>query len=117
MTIRSSRVLIALIALGATSTLAVTVQAATPSADNADVPSVIVRYSELDASSSDGARHLYARLKAAARTVCTPLEGRSLAQKESYDRCYNTALEAAVTKVDHETLSALHVQAHRGSAS
>jgi UrcA family protein len=117
MNIGSSRSLIALIALAGTCTLAATANAGNLSIINADVPSVAVNYSDIDASSSDGARQLYVRLKAAARLVCAPMDGSSLAQKGSFTRCYNTALEAAVTKVDHETLSALHLQAHRDSAS
>lgn len=84
-----------------------------------DPPSIKVSYAELDLSKPAGAQELYRRIKRAAKAVCgssfsTADLRRSLNQK----KCYESAIDDAVSRVDRPVLSALHKEdtARFGSA-
>jgi UrcA family protein len=76
---------------------------ATPSEN--DVPSAVVHFADLDLTRSDGVAVLYRRLKSAAETVCAPQTGRDLRSQTRYKACWQSALAAAVAKVDQPALT------------
>ena len=87
-------------------------------ADSTDPRSLIVKYEELDLTSSQGAAALYARLRSASKTVCAPLQGRELRQHTAFQDCYKQALSNAVVRVNRESVTALHQRAtHNERAS
>jgi UrcA family protein len=73
-----------------------------------NVPSVVVHFADLDLSRSEGTRVLYQRLKGAAETVCAPLDDRDLARHMRFTACVQSAISAAVAKVDQPTLAAYY---------
>jgi UrcA family protein len=77
----------------------------------------IVRYGDLNLDSEQGAQALYARLRSAAREVCSPLESIEMSRQRQWKSCFNNALATAVGQVDKTMLSALHVQAVNRSKS
>ncbi|MGH8137403.1 MAG: UrcA family protein [Steroidobacteraceae bacterium] len=88
-----------------------TLAAGTASASRAsdELPSVTVKYGDLDLSTTAGATALYGRIKRAARTVC----GMDSIQPEervygNWKPCYNQAIATAVTKVNSPMLTAVH---------
>jgi len=72
-----------------------------------DVPSVTVRYADLDLSTSAGANELYQRIQAAAKQVCGP-PGADLIEQTGWRRCYRMAVGDAVRKVNSPLLIAVH---------
>jgi UrcA family protein len=80
--------------------LATTVQAE-------DVPSKIVRFSDLNISNSDGAKTLYNRIHAAARDVCEKSTGTDPILKAAYKGCVETAIDKAVKDVNAPMLTQL----------
>lgn len=70
-----------------------------------------VAYGDLDLDSADGAQALYARLRYAARQVCSPLDGRDLGSKRLWRTCVDGALASAVAQVNKPQVTALHRQA------
>jgi len=89
-----------LLALGSTAAT----QAFTP---DESVPSIAVRYSDLDVSSDEGARALYRRILEAAQRVCDPHSSDVMALLgEHY--CRQQAIERAVHSVGSPRLAALH---------
>ena len=73
-----------------------------------EAPSINVGYADLDLNTADGVEALYARLRTAARHVCSQHEGRTLINAAEWQACYDQALSTAVSKVKSESLSALH---------
>jgi UrcA family protein len=73
-----------------------------------DPPAVIVRFSDLDLTHSQGVTVLYQRLKNAAETVCALQNGRDLGSQTRYKMCWRSALGTAVAKVDQPALTAYH---------
>jgi UrcA family protein len=71
-----------------------------------NVPTVVVHFADLDLSRSEGAIVLYRRLKGAAATVCAPLDDREIARHVSFEACVQSAISAAVAKVDKPALTA-----------
>jgi UrcA family protein len=69
------------------------------------LPSVVVQYADLDVSHSTGASALYHRLRGAAETVCSPLDGRDLASRAAFNACVQSALNTAVAKVNQPALT------------
>lgn len=79
--------------------------------------SVVVSYADLDLAEADGARKLYARLKAAARQVCGPVPSvREHRETADYQACHARALSKAVNRIGSQQLYALHA-ARTGGAS
>ena len=75
---------------------------------NADPAQVAVRFSDLDLTRVEGAAVLYRRLKRAAETVCTPVEGRGLTNARIFKKCVDSGVEAAVIQVDRPMLTAYY---------
>lgn len=74
-----------------------------------ELPSVKVKYGDLNLSTIEGATALYGRIKRAARTVC----GLDNLQPEeriygNWKPCYDQAVASAVTKVNSPMLTAVH---------
>jgi UrcA family protein len=69
-----------------------------------------VAYGDLNLDSEQGAKVLYVRLRRAAENVCLPLDGRDLAQRGNWQRCFNNAVASAVAQVNKTTVTALHNQ-------
>lgn len=83
----------------------VSAQAAQPARE---LPSVTVRYADLDLNTAGGVDALYGRLRAAARAVCDVRAGRPLVEANAALACYRQVLAAAVDNVKSPTLSAVH---------
>jgi UrcA family protein len=74
----------------------------------AELPRVTVRYTDLNLNTRAGVEALYARLRAAARDVCSVGLRRSLNDVMASKRCYRQTLATAVETIKWPTLSALH---------
>ncbi len=77
-------------------------------ADSGDVPQLTVKYGDLNLSSSQGTSALYARIKSAAKSVCSELDGRDLHSRMQFDSCVDKATLGAVVNVNNASLSALY---------
>jgi len=77
-------------------------------APSQDAPSVIVHFADLDLTHGDGVAVLYRRLKGAAETVCALQGGRDLRSQMRFKMCWQSALGAAVNKVDRPALTAYY---------
>lgn len=112
-----TRILGTMIAIAGTFGLALAAHAG--DARTADAPKhadVVVRYSDLNLNSNDGARVLYARLSAAADEACgREPSARELKARMQYKACYDRTLEKAVGKVGNPGVQALHA-VHRDGA-
>jgi UrcA family protein len=93
-----------LIATAAFSALALGFTPVGTAADSADVPTVIVKYADLNVSSFPGATALYGRIRSAAQTVCRSFDGRDLVSKTLMAHCINKAIARAVTEVNEPAL-------------
>ena len=77
------------------------------------VPSVAVKYGDLDLGSPAGARVLFRRIEAAAKTACGGAPDiRQLDQLARFEACRRSAVARAVVAVDSPMLTAM---AHSGS--
>ena len=74
----------------------------------ADLPSVVVKYGDLNLDSKAGVATLHSRLKNAAATVCSPLNSRVLGLREQYEQCVSDAMARSVAAVGDPNLSRLH---------
>jgi UrcA family protein len=70
-----------------------------------DRPQVVVHFADLDLSRSQGAAVLYHRLRAAAETVCAPIDDRDLGSYVRFKECVQSALSTAVAEVDRPALT------------
>ncbi len=73
-----------------------------------DVPSVVVKYSDLNLATQDGVNHLYRRLMAAARQVCPDAPIRDLGAMSRAEQCRNEAVARAIRQIDNPQLAALY---------
>jgi UrcA family protein len=80
-----------------------TARAALPAA----TPSVRVDYGDLDLATQQGSHELYARINAAARQVCGPVDPRDLAGVMSARACKARAIAQAVRDVNSPNLAAM----------
>jgi UrcA family protein len=67
-----------------------------------------VRYTELNASSAQGAAVLYNRIGAASAEVCSPLDHGDLASKMHMKACIQKAIVDAVSQVNQPALTAVY---------
>lgn len=79
---------------------------------SAQETAVRVSYSDLNLNNQDGITALYNRLQAASRAACGPQrsvsEAGSVNRLTSNKRCYEDALDNAITAIDHPGLNRLH---------
>ena len=76
-------------------------------ADDTTVPQVIVKFGDLDVSTSQGAAALYRRIHGAAVNVCSRMYVDKLAYKWHESTCLQKVIGDAVIKVNRPTLSAV----------
>jgi UrcA family protein len=69
----------------------------------------VVKYADLDVSGPAGATTLYKRLTAAARQVCSGLDGMRLDEKQRFHRCMAEATTNAVAAVGQPALTEMHL--------
>ena len=94
--------------------VAASVPAICAAADSSDVPSVVVKFADLNLSNPEGVAVLYRRINAAARDVCKSYDIHSGSDRlaGSADPCVRKALQDAVNKVGHPALSAMYNAKH-----
>lgn len=73
-----------------------------------EVPTVVVRYGDLNLATESGARKLYHRLSVAAQAVCPVEDARQLAALDSNRTCRANAIARAVHQINSPQLAALH---------
>jgi UrcA family protein len=83
---------------------------ATSTAADEAVRQVVVRYDDLNLTSTRGASTLYSRINAAAREVCdaSDLLSRELGTRAAVDACVQKAISGAVTDVGRSELFAIY---------
>jgi UrcA family protein len=74
----------------------------------AQMPSVAVNYADLNLNTPAGVEALYARLRAASRSVCNVGQGRALADAMASKSCYREVLATSVGNANLPTLTARH---------
>ena len=94
--------------------LALGFQSAAHAAPPQNVPSVVVKFADLDLSRSEGARVLYQRLKRAAEAICAPLDDRELARHMHFTACLQNAISTAVVKANRPALTAYYTAKTNG---
>jgi len=75
--------------------------------DASSPPQVIVKFADLDVSTSQGAAALYGRIHGAAVNVCSRMYTDAQAYKWHEDACLRKVIGDAVIKVNRPTLSAV----------
>jgi len=95
--------------VGVVGSLSLSAQAGEPAQPTQVTKHVTVRYSDLEIAGTEGARALYARLRAAAQEACgpTPLV-REHREWADFRACHDRALNEAVREIDNKQLYALH---------
>jgi UrcA family protein len=99
---RSFKLLLPAIALAMTGIATAGVRA------DAEVPSVVVQYGDLNLNSKAGVLKLRARLRSAARSVCSALDTSVLGTHGRYDACVDDALSKSIAAVGNVNLSNYH---------
>jgi UrcA family protein len=79
-------------------------------ADSVAVPSITVKFGDLNVASPEGASALYGRIRMAAKEVCSPLSARDLASQARMGACVHKAIADAVTKVNQPALFLVYNQ-------
>lgn len=82
--------------------------AALPAQADPEFPKLTVDYQDLNLSREPDVERLYARLRGAARSVCSSWDGRTLYERMQYRQCFDSALTAAVNDVNVTVLTRLH---------
>jgi UrcA family protein len=104
---RSSPAKLALLMLG--SVVAATgVGAANAATANSDVPSIVVKYSELSLATDAGVKELYRRIESAAKQVCPQPTIRDLIFAQRVVECRDQAVARAIRQIDNSRLAALY---------
>jgi UrcA family protein len=106
-TVKSNGVVIGRVAVLVGCLLAGSVGAAQAATSTDEVPSVVVRYGDLDLSTTKDARVLYQRISDAARQVCPYENSRVLMQVSKNRACREAAIERAVNAVNSPQLAAM----------
>lgn len=78
------------------------------SAADANPLQALVKYGDLNVSSTEGATVLYNRIRAAAEQVCRPLDSRDFAFQRLKEACIHNAIADAVTKVNQPALFSVY---------
>jgi UrcA family protein len=72
------------------------------------VPSVTVKYSDLNLSTDEGATRLYTRIRGAAREVCPDTNPRDLKTFADSKACQSAAIARAVREIQSPRLAAVY---------
>jgi len=83
-------------------------------ADGVGAP-VKVKYSDVDATSAQGAAILYDRIRSAAESVCSPLDHGDVLSRQHKGACLQNLIAHAVDTVDTPALRAVYVAKSGGS--
>ncbi len=75
---------------------------------DAETPSVVVEYGDLNLNTRAGIVKLHARLRSAAQNVCSPLESRVIGRLGEYEACVSKAITQSVAAVGNDSLSKYH---------
>jgi UrcA family protein len=78
------------------------------SADTSDIPSVTVKFSDLDISRPAGATKLYGRIQGAANLVCSAYDHSNFMAQANFKACVSDAIGRAVAKVESPTLNMVY---------
>lgn len=82
---------------------------AAPAESEAQAPSQLVRFADLDLSTATGVHMLYRRIETAARQVCSEIVVSSNASSQIENlKCRQALVDAAVEQVNRPALTALH---------
>jgi UrcA family protein len=81
-----------------------------------ELPSVVVKYGDLNLDTVDGVATLHTRLSKAAREVCSQLDSRVLGLREQYELCVSGAVTESVAKVDNPRLTSFHRYGRKAAA-
>ena len=73
-----------------------------------EIPSVVVKYGDLNLATQSGVKSLHSRIRNAAEQVCSPLNSRVLGLREQYERCVSDAVSQSVADVGNTNLSQFH---------
>jgi UrcA family protein len=84
-------------------------------ADDTTPPQAIVKFADLDVSTSQGAAALYRRIHSAAADVCLRMYVSEEAYRWHKNACLQKVIGDAVTKVNQPTLSAVFASNYRVS--
>jgi len=87
----------------ATAALNLSVVSLAQASGSDEIPSVTVRFGDLDLTRSDGLSSLYTRLSQAAKSVCRemgPDSEKGLRVHQRYQACLDQAVKGAVAKID-----------------
>jgi len=84
--------------------------------DDTTPPQVIVKFGDLDVSTSQGAAALYRRIHGAAVDVCSRMYGDEQAYKWHANACLQKVIGDAVTRADRPALSAVFASKYGVSA-
>ena len=71
---------------------------------SSDVPSVVVKYGDLNLASAQGVATLHSRLRIAAKSVCAPLNSRILGLREGFDACVSDAIARGIADVGEKSV-------------
>jgi UrcA family protein len=107
---QAPKVTIAMILCGIVS--AAGMAAASAAAQQADVPSVVVKYESASLLTDDGAHTVYRKIVAAAEEVC-PANPGSIILSGSVRQCREQSIARAVMKINNSRLAAIHERASR----
>jgi UrcA family protein len=106
------RTLVAGALLGA---LALSFASVSSAEEDATAPQVVVKFTDLDVSTSQGAVTLYSRIHSAANDVCWHMYNNEPAFRLHKDACLQKVIADAVIKVDQPALSAVFASKYRTS--
>jgi len=87
--------------------------AASPALADVQPKQVRVDFKDLDLAREQDVKRLYSRLRLAARSACSPLNGREQYQRAKFRACFDTSLGAAVDELDVAQLSKMHGEGQR----
>jgi UrcA family protein len=69
------------------------------SAASQDVPSIVVRFGDLDLNTESGVSRLHKRIRNAAESVCGPIDTRILELRDAFDACVKDTMSNGVAAV------------------
>ena len=78
------------------------------SADTGDIPSVTVKFADLDISRPVDATKLYGRIQGAANRVCSAHDRSNFAAQANFKACVRDAIGRAVAKVQSPALTMVY---------
>jgi UrcA family protein len=78
------------------------------SADASDIPSVTVKFADLDISRPAGATKLYGRIQGAANVVCSAYDHSGFTTQANFKACVSDAIGRAVAKVESPALNMVY---------